>query len=96
MKKEKSKMDVFESLRGMQPAAPPDFLFNSILNAIEQPEFTTTAPMIPIRQLRAVAASLLLLACLNGFAIVQKYKPGPKMNNQTEYSNLTNNYNLYE
>jgi hypothetical protein len=99
MEKEKDAWidDVLNSLQGSQRAQARDDLFEQIEAKLSRPK----AKIIPMKQLRMVAAASVILLLLNGFAIRQ-YTLGNTAND-TEASVeiasdqlLISNYNFYE
>ena len=90
---EKKDQEIFKSLEGMTRAKAPENMYNRILEAINRPE----APVVSIGQWRTIAASFLILACLNAFAISRSNNPENVQSSQQEnYLFPEQNYNLYD
>lgn len=87
--------DVFHSTKGGKRAKPSDDLFGKILNKIDAPD----AQIIPLFQLRVVAAAAVILLILNIAILRQSIQNDNSDSNEwvtenTEES-VISNFNLY-
>lgn len=89
--------DVFDSLKGSKRAKPNDDLFARIETEIESPD----TKVIPLRQLRMIAAAAIVLLTLNIGALLQ-YTQSQKSNYENQVTesshqtSLISDYKLYE
>jgi len=91
--KEKWIDDVFDSVKGSDRAKPNSDLFGKILNEINAPD----ASIIPLFQLRMIAAAAVILLVLN-IAILRQNIQNSNLNSDewvTENTSVISNYNIY-
>lgn len=87
---------ILDSTKGSQRAKPRE----QLLAKIESQIYGTTAAIIPLRQLRVVAAAAVLLLMLNGWAVKNYLEKGVYQGKEAAVKqaseSLILNYKLYE
>ena len=90
-KREHWSEEVMDSLTGIQRAIPRPDLYDEICSQIHLPEMVK---IIPLQNLKWVAAAAVLLISINLLAINHPYDENPQGEQELELS-LINDYSIY-